>query len=89
MKKTQRASKAKALAAAELDALHDAGVDLSAHVNLDQAARPGRAVQRGDRHPLIGWLRGTVTVAEGVDLTEPADPEWGEAAHGDRTSDSK
>ena len=29
------------------------------------------------RHPLIGWLEGTVRVAPGVDLTEPADPEWG------------
>jgi hypothetical protein len=29
-------------------------------------------------HPLIGWLKGTVHIAPGVDLTEPADPEWGE-----------
>src|SRR5467141_3361255 len=28
------------------------------------------------RHPLFGWLKGTVRVAPGVDLTEPADPEW-------------
>jgi hypothetical protein len=26
---------------------------------------------------LYGWLEGTVRVAPGVDLTEPADPEWG------------
>jgi hypothetical protein len=38
-----------------------------------------------DRHPLIGWMKGTMTIAEGVDLTQPADPEWGEAAYGDRT----
>jgi hypothetical protein len=37
------------------------------------------------RHPLIGWMKGTLTTAEGVDLTQPADPEWGEAARGDRT----
>jgi hypothetical protein len=30
------------------------------------------------RHPLIGWLEGTVQVPPGVDLTQPADPEWGE-----------
>ncbi len=36
-----------------------------------------------DRHPLIGWMKGTLTIAEGVDLTQPADPEWDEAAHGD------
>src|SRR6266568_5163629 len=29
------------------------------------------------RHPLYGWLKGTVRIAPGVDLTEPADPEWG------------
>ena len=34
------------------------------------------------RHPLIGWMRGTLTVTEGVDLTQPADAEWGEVAHG-------
>ena len=37
------------------------------------------------RHPLIGWMKGTLTVAPGVDLTEPADPDWGEVAYGDRT----
>jgi hypothetical protein len=29
------------------------------------------------RHPLFGFMKGTVEVAEGVDLTEPADPTWG------------
>jgi hypothetical protein len=28
------------------------------------------------QHPLFGWLKGTVRIAPGVDLTEPADPEW-------------
>ena len=37
------------------------------------------------RHPLIGWMKGTLTIAEGVDLTQPADLEWGEAAYGERT----
>ena len=46
MKKKQRTSKTRALRSAELDAMHDAGVDLSAHVNLGKAGRPGRAVQR-------------------------------------------
>jgi hypothetical protein len=41
-------------------------------------------------HPLIGWLEGTVQVAPGVDLTEPADPEWGDHAWADRPwSDQK
>jgi hypothetical protein len=46
---------------------------------------PSVAVTTGDRHSLIGWMKGTLTIAEGVDLTQPADPEWGEAAYGDRT----
>jgi hypothetical protein len=46
MKKKQRTSKTKALSAAELDAMHDAGADLSAHMDLSKATRPGRAVQR-------------------------------------------
>ena len=35
-------------------------------------------------HPLFGWMKGTVRVAPGVDLTEPADPEWGDRAWGDQ-----
>jgi hypothetical protein len=38
---------------------------------------------RAQPHPLIGALRGTVTVAPGTDLTQPADPEWGKLAYGD------
>ncbi len=37
------------------------------------------------QHPLIGWLKGTVRVGPGVDLTEPADPEWGQTAWSDRS----
>jgi hypothetical protein len=46
MKKRQRTNKTRALSAAELDAMHDAGTDLSPHVDLAEAIRPGRAVQR-------------------------------------------
>ena len=46
MKNKQRTSKAKALSAAELDAMHDAGANLVSHMDLTKAARPGRAVQR-------------------------------------------
>ena len=28
------------------------------------------------RHPLFGFMKGTITIAPGVDLTEPAFPEW-------------
>jgi hypothetical protein len=39
------------------------------------------------RHPLIGWMKGTFTIAPGVDLAKPAMPEWGEVAYGDKTWD--
>jgi hypothetical protein len=38
MKKKQRTSRTRALPAAKLDAMHDAGVHLSAHVDLGKAA---------------------------------------------------
>jgi hypothetical protein len=34
------------LAAARLDELHDAGADISGHMDFAKARRPGRAVQR-------------------------------------------
>ena len=44
---------------------------------------PGkRGAKHPRRHPLFGWLKGTVTVAPGTDLTEPADPDWGDLAWG-------
>ena len=46
MKKNQRTSRTRTPSAATLDAMHDAGVDLSAHVDLARAVRPGRAFQR-------------------------------------------
>lgn len=41
--------------------------------------------EKSKRHPLIGWMKGTFTIAPGVDLTEPAMPEWGEVAYGNKT----
>lgn len=38
--------------------------------------QPGGTRKRG-RHPLFGALKGMVTVAPGVDLTAPENPEWG------------
>jgi hypothetical protein len=46
MKKKQRISSRKALSASALDAMHDAGVDLSAQIDVTKARRPGRIVQR-------------------------------------------
>ena len=33
--------------------------------------------KRSERHPLFGALKGVTSVPPGVDLTEPADPDWG------------
>lgn len=46
MKKKQHTSGTRTLSAADLDAMHDAGVNLSAQMDLRKATRPGRAVQR-------------------------------------------
>ena len=46
MKSKHATSESKAVSAARLDALHDAGGDLSAHLYLERATRPGRVVQR-------------------------------------------
>lgn len=40
------------------------------------AATPSSPAKRG-RHPIFGALKGQIRVAPGIDLTEPADPEWG------------
>jgi hypothetical protein len=37
---------------------------------------PGKSLSNATRHPLIGWMKGTVSIPDGVDLTEPACPEW-------------
>jgi hypothetical protein len=44
---------------------------------------------RAQPHPLIGALRGTVKIAPGTDLTQPADPEWGKLAYGDGYDDQE
>jgi hypothetical protein len=44
--KKRDTSQTRALAAARLDEMHDSGEDLSSHLDLAQATRPGREVQR-------------------------------------------
>lgn len=34
------------------------------------------------RHPIIGFLKGMITLRPGVDVTEPSEPEWGDIAWG-------
>ena len=47
-------------------------------------AQPGAGASgKRPKHPIIGCMKGTVTLLPDVDLTEPADPEWGRRAYGD------
>ncbi len=46
MKKKTHITTRRKVAAAALDAMHDAGVDLSAHIDMTKATRPGRVMQR-------------------------------------------
>lgn len=42
-------------------------------VPSDVAADPAER----QRHPIFGFMKGTISVMPGVDLTAPADPDWG------------
>jgi hypothetical protein len=48
----------------------------------DQASSSSDDECASKPHPLVGWMKGTVRIAPGVNLAEPADPEWGERAWG-------
>lgn len=49
----------------------------------EQTGRSRAAVgAKPGQHPLFGCMKGTVLIPEGVDLTAPADPEWGKLAYG-------
>jgi hypothetical protein len=58
-------------------------VDVSARKLVFRRIRKGGAeklpalARKGERHPIFGALKGSVHIPEGVDLTEPADPDWG------------
>jgi len=41
------------------------------------AAAPPAVAKKGERHPLFGALKDVTLIPPGVDLTEPADPDWG------------
>jgi hypothetical protein len=53
-----------------------------------QSAQPeDGGPKRPRRHPLFGWMKGTITIMPGTDLTAPADPEWAEIAWGKQDRD--
>jgi len=49
----------------------------------DEQARSSR------RHPLSGALKDITFIPPGVDLTEPADPDWGKGYENDGPDESK
>jgi hypothetical protein len=59
------------------------GATLPAAGAGSRGPQPNRVSERGE-HPLFGALKGLIVFVPGVDLTEPADPEWGDIANGDR-----
>ena len=71
-KKRRGTSPAKALAAAELDALHDSGKSLSAHLDFTQARRPGREVQRVNVDFPLEMLRVIDQEAKRIGVTRQA-----------------
>jgi hypothetical protein len=72
MKKKQRTSKTRALSAGELDTMHDAGASMSAHMDLENATRPGRAVQRVNVDFPIDLLREIDQEARRLGVTRQA-----------------
>jgi len=60
-----------------------AQVDMSARklvfrrIEKVRAAKAPPLPKKGGRHPLFGALKEFTFVPPGVDLTEPADPDWG------------
>jgi hypothetical protein len=51
--------------------------------------RQGKQIRSGERHPLFGALKGFVRIPAGVDLTEPADPDWGKVYEDDGPNGAK
>jgi len=47
------------------------------HLGELPETRRGQQNAPGGRHPLFGALKDVTFVPPGVDLTEPADPDWG------------
>ena len=52
---------------------------------FEEAQMPSFVIEAAvpNKLALFGWMKGTVTVAPGVDLTDPADPGWADLIDGD------
>lgn len=70
---------AKFLHADVTEVLDHLDVDLVTDADEIQSPPPkGENKDSRRRHPAFGALRGTTIVMPGVDLTQPADPDWGQ-----------
>jgi hypothetical protein len=72
MKKKKPIDRTEPLSAARLDALHDAGEDMSAHMDLSKGTRPGRAVQRVNVDIPVDLLREIDQEARRLGVTRQA-----------------
>ena len=70
--KKRGTSQTKALTAARLDQMHDAGEDLSAHIDLEKATRPGREIQRVNVDFPVDLLRAIDREAKRIGVTRQA-----------------
>lgn len=43
----------------------------------DAAGVNDDGARKTHRHPIFGYMKGTMTIPPDLDLTAPADPEWG------------
>ena len=65
-------SQTRTFSAERLDELHDSGEDLSAHLDLSKAARPGREVQRVNVDFPLDLLRAIDREAKRIGVTRQA-----------------
>ena len=56
------------------------GTDRGPVGGFEDAPHAGSTPFASERHPLFGALKGLMRIPAETDLTEPADPEWGENA---------
>ena len=70
--KKRGTSQSRARSAARLDGMHDAGEDLSAHLDLAKATRPGREVQRVNVDFPVDLLRAIDREAKRIGVTRQA-----------------
>lgn len=71
-RKKRATSQTRALPAARLDEMHDAGEDLTAHLDLAKASRPGRDVQRVNVDFPVDLLRAIDREAKRIGVTRQA-----------------